>query len=245
MLGLGYFADKQFDNAIPALKKCIELSQAGPRDAGPFDTLGLIYSEKKQYDQAIHFEKKAVDLEPRNSLFLNNLANDYFWSGQIQAALEAYERAAQMDPCNATIRNNLQRAKQRWQEESPPLQQQRAAEMGREGRFQQVFKLNPDDILTVGQVNEVIITWKNQHLNDLIQKSSASDLRECADLIEHTILQATAASEREKDEAQRLESGGISGGNEHTELAVAYRLRIEVLKPILAVIKEEIANRGK
>jgi hypothetical protein len=163
----------------------------------------------------------------------------------MQEAIETYTKAAVINPDDTEVRNKLQKAKQRLQQERAPLQQQRAAELSREGHFQQIFKLSPDDDLTVSQVNDSIITWKNQHLDDLVQKSSAEDLRECADLIEHTIIQATAASEREKDEAQRLVAGGASGGDERTELAVAYRLRIEVLKPILAAIKEEIANRGK
>jgi hypothetical protein len=82
-------------------------------------------------------------------------------------------------------------------------------------------------------------------LDGLLQHGKTEELRNYVDEIEHTILEATDASEKEKDEAQRLLASGIADENQHTDLARAYRLRIEVLKPILAALKEEIANRGK
>lgn len=108
-----------------------------------------------------------------------------------------------------------------------------------------LFKLQPDDQFTVSRVTEYLITWKNRHLDNVLRTSSTSELRDYVDQIEHTIFQATDASEKEKDEAQRLIAGGVNAEHEHTDLARAYSLRIEVLKPILTTIKNEIANRGK
>jgi hypothetical protein len=79
----------------------------------------------------------------------------------------------------------------------------------------------------------------------LLRTAKLEDLRDYVDQIEHTIFEATDASEKEKDAAQQLVAGGASADNAHADLARAYRLRIEVLKPILAAIKEEIANRNK
>jgi tetratricopeptide (TPR) repeat protein len=247
-----YSHDNQIDEAIQAYEKGIAIGHTGGPDDWSMvyyvegcDQLGDIYCAQKKYDKAIRIYTTLTQNYPNDSSELKHLGNAYLGNDQMQEAIETYTKAAVINPDDTEVRNKLQKAKQRLQQERAPLQQQRAAELSREGHFQQIFKLSPDDDLTVSQVNDSIITWKNQHLDDLVQKSSAEDLRECADLIEHTIIQATAASEREKDEAQRLVAGGASGGDERTELAVAYRLRIEVLKPILAAIKEEIANRGK
>ena len=117
--------------------------------------------------------------------------------------------------------------------------------MGQDAGTIELFKLQPSEQFTVTEITKFLISWKNRHLDGLLQKAKTEEMRDYADQIEHTILEAADSSEKEKDEAQRLAAGGAGGENEHTELARAYRLRIEVLKPILAAIKEEIANRGK
>ncbi len=109
----------------------------------------------------------------------------------------------------------------------------------------ELFKLQPDPQFSFTQVTEFLITWKNRHLDNVLRNSQTAELRDYVDQIEHTIFQATDASEKEKDKAQQLIASGANGEHEHTDLARAYRLRIEVLKPILASLKEEIANRNK
>jgi len=109
----------------------------------------------------------------------------------------------------------------------------------------ELFKLQAAFNLPVSETTELLLTWKNRHLASLLQNAKTAELRDYVDEIEHTVLQATDASEKEKDEAQRLIAAGANDEHEHTDLARAYRLRIEVLKPILAAIKEEVVNRGK
>lgn len=109
----------------------------------------------------------------------------------------------------------------------------------------QLFALAPNPELSVTQVTELLITWKNRHLDAVLKNATTAELRDYLDEIEHTIFQATDASEREKDAAQRLIAAGTGGGDAHTDLSRAYRLRIEVLKPMLAAIKEEVANRSR
>jgi hypothetical protein len=116
---------------------------------------------------------------------------------------------------------------------------------GQDADAREIFKLQPSSQFSVTQATELLITWKNEHLNALLQRTKTEELRSYVNQIEHTILQATDASEKEKDEAQQLLAGGATNETKHTELARAYRLRIEVLKPILAAIKEEVANRSK
>jgi hypothetical protein len=128
-------------------------------------------------------------------------------------------------------------------EEARQLEISRKTDLDESGK--ELFKLQPDEQFSVSQATEFLITWKNRHLANVLRNSPTAELRNYVDQIEHTILQATDASEKEKDEAQRLIAGGANGAPGHTDLARAYALRIEVLKPILAAIKEEIANRAR
>ncbi len=143
-------------------------------------------------------------------------------------------------------------AKQRQQEVEQARQvaaaerQRRIAEMfDRDDGGKQLFALDPNPELPVTQVTELLITWKNRHLDNVLKNATTAELRDYVDQIEHTIFKATDASEREKDAAQQLVAAGTEGGDAHTNLSRAYRLRIEVLKPMLAAIKEEIANRSR
>lgn len=116
---------------------------------------------------------------------------------------------------------------------------------GTQASVREIFKLNPSEHLSVADVNDAILTWKNHHLDQILRKAKTDDLRDYADMIEHTILHATDAEEREKNEAQGLVANGGTVENPHSALARAYHLRIDVLKPILAAMKEEVANRSK
>ena len=108
-----------------------------------------------------------------------------------------------------------------------------------------LFQLTPFPDQPVSQVTELIITWKNRRLDSLVRNTKTSELRDYVDRIEHTIYEATDAEEKQKDQAQSLLAAGTAGSDACLDLARAYRLRIEVLKPILAALKEEVANREK
>jgi hypothetical protein len=109
----------------------------------------------------------------------------------------------------------------------------------------EAFKLQPFEGIHAAEVNNVIVRWKNAQFDVLLREAGTADLRSDAGQIEQTILEASAASEREKDEAQRTIEKGQSSAEVHGERSRAWRARIEVLKPILAALKDEIANRGK
>jgi hypothetical protein len=95
------------------------------------------------------------------------------------------------------------------------------------------------------KANDDWVTWKNRELEGFLRTKKTQQLRDFADQIEHDTLKMTEAAEEEKDTAQRLVAAGAAGDTLHTELARAYRARIEILKPILAAVKEEITNRSK
>jgi hypothetical protein len=111
-----------------------------------------------------------------------------------------------------------------------------AAELFRHGAF-------PD--LPPGDFNDYLIEWKNRELPAVLRAASAAELRGHLGCIERAILKANEAAEAEKDKAQKLVAAGKPGAERHTQTARAYVSRIAILKPILAALKAEIANRQR
>ncbi|HXX94321.1 MAG TPA: hypothetical protein VEN81_11865 [Planctomycetota bacterium] len=90
----------------------------------------------------------------------------------------------------------------------------------------------------------VLLAAKNRTLPKMIREGTTSSLADLATRVEKTILDLNYNREQTNSLAQQaIESGGKAGGL--PELSLAYKERIEVLKPMVAAIKEELANRGK
>lgn len=110
---------------------------------------------------------------------------------------------------------------------------------------EELFSAEPFGGLSADDLNSLLLSWKNRELGALLQEARTRELRDHVDRIEHMILKANEATEEEKDKAQQLIMKGAAGADRHAQTARKYRSRIEILKPILAAIKEEIGNREK
>ena len=112
--------------------------------------------------------------------------------------------------------------------------------------------------------NRAIIAAKIRRLPDILRESKTDELSALVVKIEQTILDLNHESEVAKDRAQQAvadpqASSDREGGRGRTagtrpgtvsldelrDLSISYRERIELLKPIAAAIKEEIANRNR
>ncbi len=109
----------------------------------------------------------------------------------------------------------------------------------------EIFKLRPFEFVPVEDVTNFLIAWKSTELEKVLRDAKTEELRDDAVRIEQTILEANEAAEKERDEGQRRVERNQDGVEACTRRARCYRSRIEVLKPILASVKEEISNRGK
>jgi hypothetical protein len=110
----------------------------------------------------------------------------------------------------------------------------------------EILQLKPFAFLPVADLTQYLLTWKNRELEPLARQSKAEALRDYVDLIENTILKANEESEKQKDLAQHIvESDEPGDVNAHRQISRDYQTRIEVLKPILAAIKQELANRSR
>jgi hypothetical protein len=96
--------------------------------------------------------------------------------------------------------------------------------------------------------NRALIEAKGLTFSDLLRNKKTADLTSLAIQIEQTILDLNHESETCKDRAQQAAEHGTARENDVAqlrELALVYKERIEILKPILTAIKDEIANRNK
>jgi len=113
------------------------------------------------------------------------------------------------------------------------------------------------NITSARERNRAIIVAKNMQLPSLLRDSKTSDLTALVIKIEQAVLDLNHESEVANDRAQRMAAGsdrtrGSVAANGSTQgieevrgLAISYQERIELLKPIAAALKEEIANRNR
>jgi|ERR1035437_2154326 hypothetical protein len=95
--------------------------------------------------------------------------------------------------------------------------------------------------------NRAIIAAKNQQLPAILREKNTEELTELVVKIEQTILDLNHECEVAKDQAQQATAtnGDARQTDELRGLAICYRERIELLKPILTALKDEIANRSR
>jgi len=110
--------------------------------------------------------------------------------------------------------------------------------------------------------NRAIVAAKNHQLPAILREKKTEELTELVVKIEQTILDLNHECEVTKDRAQQSVAGSeapaasVRGGrsdvgpattnlDELRGLAICYRERIELLKPILTALKDEISNRNR
>lgn len=93
--------------------------------------------------------------------------------------------------------------------------------------------------------NRMLISAKNRTLPGLLRDGKTKKLMELAETVEKTMLDVNRELELAKGRAQGTVESGRGSPNEDREWVILYQERLEVLKPILGAIKEEVANRSK
>lgn len=102
----------------------------------------------------------------------------------------------------------------------------------------------PDRMDNLRWSNGVLLEAKNRSLEKLLKLESRDTLLDLATRIEKAILELNETSERAKDRAQAMVEKGEGDPLPERELSILCRQRIEVLKPVLAAIKQEAAARA-
>ena len=98
-------ADKrQFDAAVPAWKKALELNPEDPRG---HNNLGVALFESGRGEEAIAEYRRSLELNPNSSQTHNNLGSALAERGRMDEALAEFQKAVQLNPDNAGAHINL------------------------------------------------------------------------------------------------------------------------------------------
>lgn len=93
-------ADGDLENAVIKYYKCIELNND---HAEAHNGLAWLLSTRHTYlERAIYHAKKAVEIEPQQESYWDTLAEAYFGKGDYGSALEACQRALELEPIPIT-----------------------------------------------------------------------------------------------------------------------------------------------
>lgn len=112
-------------------------------------------------------------------------------------------------------------------------------------KFEDLLVVKEASVAVARQRNRLLVAAKTLTVPALLREKKTAELTGLVVQIEQLVLDLNHEAEMEKDRAQRVAEQDPKAVEDHRELAVAYRERIEVLKPIHAALKEEIANRSK
>jgi tetratricopeptide (TPR) repeat protein len=96
-LSYQYLQNKQYDEAIVAGKRAIELQ---PAYAQAYNNIAHAYLYKNQRAEALAALKKAIELEPSNVLFRTNMGGFLLQWDDYAPAAEAYRKAAELQPAS-------------------------------------------------------------------------------------------------------------------------------------------------
>ena len=108
--GNAYFSRGDMENAIQAYNKAIQLDPAFGR---PYSNLALAYLTQGQYAEAILLYEKSLDLlksDKDRAVSWNGLGNIYRCIDDYENAVAAYQKAAQLDPETAGMRDGTDNA---------------------------------------------------------------------------------------------------------------------------------------
>lgn len=90
-----------------------------------------------------------------------------------------------------------------------------------------------------------LLRVKNRTLPRMLREGRTSDLETLVDRLEKLMLDLNHEGELAKDQAQRAVETNSGDADRLRQMSLVYKERIEVLKPILAAINDEVANHAK
>jgi tetratricopeptide (TPR) repeat protein len=167
-------------------------------------------------------------------------------------ASRLYTEAIRDDPNNSLAYEYRAAAKDQLGDKDGAAQDRAASARIKEqvasARFrEEVAKLSLPELLASSEKTEAIVAAKRQQLPGILRDRKTDELSVLAVKIEQTILDLNHESEVAKDHAQQVTAtnGDPKQSDELRGLSISYRERIELLKPIAAAIKDEIANRNR
>jgi len=88
--------------------------------------LGDRYDHMEDYAKAAEYYEKALEFFQCPVIYLHSLAHAYEKSGQLEKSLNIWQRAAQAEPNNPVVKNNLERVKSKLEAIKDPANENSA-----------------------------------------------------------------------------------------------------------------------
>jgi len=98
-----YNENKQYDEAITAAKRAIELQPNAPA----YNNLGWAYAKKGEYDAAIESYRKGIEINANLGYLHTNLGDAYVLKKEFSEAAPAFNKAVELEPNNVFIISRL------------------------------------------------------------------------------------------------------------------------------------------
>jgi tetratricopeptide (TPR) repeat protein len=114
--GNAHMSNKEYEMALQQYTKAISISPAGQNSHVYYSNRAAAYCYLGQYDAAADDCMASIEINPRYEKAHARLGLSRFFLEDFQGAIEAYERALELDPTNAASMSYLGKAKQRLEE---------------------------------------------------------------------------------------------------------------------------------
>ena len=93
--------------AVLSLLVVVAIAEADARgDSRAQVEFGIVAAQKDLWKEALYRWKRAVEIDPTYAAAYNNLAIAYEHDGKFEDARKAYEKAIEIEPGNALIKQN-------------------------------------------------------------------------------------------------------------------------------------------
>jgi Flp pilus assembly protein TadD len=94
--------------AVVMLLSAAPVSADARSDAKEQVAFGIAVAQRGLWREAIYRWERAIEIDPTYASAYNDLAIGYEHEGQLDKARKAYERALELEPDNAQIRQNFE-----------------------------------------------------------------------------------------------------------------------------------------
>lgn len=106
-LGLVYYQLQQYDPAVQAFVRTVQLS---PHDAADQNNLALVYAKKGKHQEAIYHFKRALEFDPDDVVSRGNLGLSYYLSGNADLAVKEWHQVSVLSPKYHAEREDVRHA---------------------------------------------------------------------------------------------------------------------------------------